>query len=426
MSRITQVLNRRLRPFVLNTFRSLNGMPVPSGSVDVMTWESDSQACHIIEPEPLGKELISPRALSGDPILVEKTLEMIPDLAVQKQYVQELVGEKQINPKEFVCVLEQGRVAHASGLVMTPDNRVLEDVSCIKFDSDLPTNPLLLRYLPRPARVSSSAVFLTCLMPYNYYHWVLEALPRLAIYASAGIAADCVYAPVQKRFQQESLRLLGFPASRIFRATRNAHVLFDRLAISYSKPACNSRTIGSFCNSRTIDFLYHSFASHQGISQPKELRVFISRRKRGKREITNDDAVFEVLQPLGFKRYDLETMSVSEQVKLFYNAECVVGPHGAGLVNIAFCRQGTKVIEINTPYRVSTCFSDIAHYRGLNYQLHLATPDSKKFFNFDPKRGVGDSDMTVESAAFAEIVQIFLKTPLAADQSSEFKQFLKI
>ena len=85
MSRITQVLNRRLRPFVLNTFRSLNGMPVPSGSVDVMTWESDSQACHIIEPEPLGKELISPRAISGDPILVEKTLEMIPDLAVQKQ-----------------------------------------------------------------------------------------------------------------------------------------------------------------------------------------------------------------------------------------------------------------------------------------------------------------------------------------------------
>ncbi len=85
-------------------------MPVPSGSVDVMTCESDSQACHIIEPEPLGKELISPRALSGDPILVEKTLEMIPDLAVQKQYVQELVGEKQINPKEFVCVLEQGRV----------------------------------------------------------------------------------------------------------------------------------------------------------------------------------------------------------------------------------------------------------------------------------------------------------------------------
>ena len=417
MSRITQALNKHLRPFVLNACRSLNGMPVPSDAVDVMAYGSDSQACRVIEAESLGRESIPARALSGDPICVEKTLEMISDLAVQKQYVQELVGEKQINPKEFVCVLDQGRVAHTGGLVITPDNRVLEGVSCIKFDSDLPTNPLRLRYLPRPARVSRSAVFLTCLMPYNYYHWVLEALPRLAIYASAGIAADCIYAPVQKRFQQESLRLLGFPASRIIRATRNSHVLFDRLAISYSKPACNSRT---------IDFLYHSFASHHGISQPKELRVFISRRKRGKREITNDDAVFEVLQPLGFKRYDLERMSVSEQIKLFYNAECVVGPHGAGLVNIAFCRQGTKVIEINTPYRATTCFVDIAHYRGLKYQLHLATPDRKKFFNFDPKLGVGDSDMTVEPAAFAEIVQTFLKTPLAANRSSDFKQFLKI
>ena len=392
-------------------------MPVPSGSVDVMAYGSDSQACRVIEAESLGRESIPTRALSGDPILVEKTLDMISNLAAQKNYVHELVGAKEVDPRGFVCVLDQGRVAHTGGLVMTPDNRVLEEVSCIKFNTDLPTNPLLLRYLPRPARVSRSAVFLTCLMPYNYYHWVLEALPRLAIYASAGIAADCIYAPVQKRFQQESLRLLGFPASRIIRATRNSHVLFDRLAISYSKPSCNSRT---------IDFLYHSFASHHGISQPKELRVFISRRKRGKREITNDDAVFEVLQTLGFKRYDLETMSVSEQIKLFYNAECVVGPHGAGLVNIAFCRQGTKVIEINTPYRATTCFSDIAHYRGLKYQLHLATPDRKDFFNFDPKLGVGDSDMTVELAAFAEIVQIFLKTPLAADQSCEFKQFLKI
>ena len=48
MSRITQVLNRHLRPFVLNTVRSLNGLPVPSDSVDVMAYESDSQACRVI------------------------------------------------------------------------------------------------------------------------------------------------------------------------------------------------------------------------------------------------------------------------------------------------------------------------------------------------------------------------------------------
>lgn len=415
MSRITQVLNRHLRPLVLNTVRSLNGLPVPSDSVDVMAYESDSQACHVIETEPLGRESIPARALSGDPILVEETLEMISDLAVQKTYLQELVGEKQINFKESVCVLDQCRVAHTGGLVITPGNQVLQGVSCLKFDSDLPTNPLFLRYLPRPSRVSRPAVFLTCSMPYNYYHWVLEVLPRLGVYASAGITADCVYAPTQKRFQQESLRLLGFSGTKIIRATRNAHVLFDRLAVSTSSP---------YCNSRAIDFLYNSFAAHHGVSQPKELRVFISRRKRGKREITNDDEVFKAIQPLGFKRYDLETMSFGDQINLFYDAECVIGPHGAGLVNTAFCRQGTKVIEINTPYRVTTNFSDIAHYRGLKYHLHLAVPERKKFFSFDPKTGFGDSDMTVQPAVFAEIVQTFLKDPSAADQARDFNRFL--
>jgi len=416
MSRITQVLNRRVRPFLLNSVRSLNGLPVPSDSVDVRAYESGSHACTIIEAEPLGRELFPARALSGDPTLVEKTLDLIPDLAVQKKYVQDLLNGKQVDSRDFVCVLEQGRVAHTGGLVITSDNRVLEGVSCINFGTDLPTNPLLLRYLPRPSRSSRPAVFLTCSMPYNYYHWVMEALPRLGVYASAGLDADYVYAPTQKRFQRESLRLLGFSASKISRATRNAHVLFDQLAVSAPQ---------SHCNSRTIDFLYNSFASHYSVSQPKELRVFISRRKRGKRKITNDDEVYRVLQTLGFKRYDLETMSVSEQIALFYDAECVIAPHGAGLVNIAFCRQGTKVVEINTPYRAAThCFYDIAHYRGLKYHLHLARPDRTKFFSFDPDSGFGVSDMIVDPTAFTEIVQTFLKVPSAADQSSDFNHFL--
>ena len=417
MSRITQVLNRHLRPFVLNTVRSLNGLPVPSDSVDVMAYKSDSQACHVIEAEPLCRESIPARALSGDPVLVEKTLGMISDLAVQKNYVHELLGEKQIDAKEFVCVLDQGRVAHSSGLVITSENRVLEGVSCVNFNTDLPSNPLHLRYLPKPSRVSGSAVFLTCQMPYNYCHWILEALPRLGVYASAGISAVCVYAPTEKNFQKETLRLLGFPTSKIIRATRNGHVLFDRLAVSASRPHCNSHS---------IDFLYNSFASHHEVSQPKKMRVFISRRKRGKRVIMNEYEVLKELQPLGFKQFDLEAMSVSEQIKLFNNAECVVGPHGAGLTNIAFCQEGTKVIEINTPYRTSPCFYDIAYYRGLNYLLHVAQPETKSFFSFDSKPGVGDSDMKVQPEAFAKIVRSFLQDPSSADQSYAFKKNLPV
>ena len=392
-------------------------MPVPRTSVNVMADASDSQICRIIKTEPIGSESIPARALSGDPSLIEQTLKMMPDLKVQEKYLRELVGAKQVDAKDFVCVLDQARVAHSSGLVITSDNRVLEGVSCLNFNSDLPTNPLCLRYLPKPSRVSRSAVLVTCTMPYNYYHWIMEALPRLGGYASAGVTAEFVYAPIQKKFQNETLRLLGFPTAKIIRATRNGHTAFDQLAIATSNPSCTSRT---------IDFLYNAFASHGSVSQPKKMRVYISRRNRGKRVITNDDEVFKELQPLGFQRFDLEAMSVSEQIKLFHDAECVVGPHGAGLVNIAFCRQGTKVIEINTPYRTSTCFYDIAHYRGLRYLLHVARPEAESFFSFDPKTGLGDSDMMVQPTDFAQKVHSFLQDPSAADQSDTFKKYLQI
>ena len=42
-------------------------------------------------------------------------------------------------------------------------------------------------------------------------------------------------------------------------------------------------------------------------------------------------------------------MSVAEQVELFVYADVVVAPHGAGLTNLLFCREGTRIVEIFPP-----------------------------------------------------------------------------
>ena len=38
--------------------------------------------------------------------------------------------------------------------------------------------------------------------------------------------------------------------------------------------------------------------------------------------------------------------SLKEQISIFKNCNLVVGPHGAGLVNLIFCKRKTKVLEI--------------------------------------------------------------------------------
>ena len=90
----------------------------------------------------------------------------------------------------------------------------------------------------------------------------------------------------------------------------------------------------------------------------------------------------------------------------FRGAECVVAPHGAGLTNLAFCRPGTRVVEIGTPYRPWSCFWEIAHHRRLDYHLHLAKPVRVR--HFDPATGIGDSDLEVDPAALRSCVERLL------------------
>jgi capsular polysaccharide biosynthesis protein len=96
-------------------------------------------------------------------------------------------------------------------------------------------------------------------------------------------------------------------------------------------------------------------------------------------------------------------MRLAEQISLFHRAECVIGPHGAGLTNLTFCRAGTKVIEIGTPYRPFTCFYEIAHHRGLDYLLHMASPTNVR--HFDPQSAIGDSDLRVDPMELRDVVE---------------------
>ncbi|EMA29182.1 capsular polysaccharide biosynthesis protein-like protein [Halobiforma lacisalsi AJ5] len=53
----------------------------------------------------------------------------------------------------------------------------------------------------------------------------------------------------------------------------------------------------------------------------------------------------ESLSELGFESYSLTDLSFAEQVRLFFEAEAVVAPHGAGLANLVFA-DDCSVLEL--------------------------------------------------------------------------------
>jgi capsular polysaccharide biosynthesis protein len=77
-------------------------------------------------------------------------------------------------------------------------------------------------------------------------------------------------------------------------------------------------------------------------------RIYVSRRGAaagGRRGVINEDELLTSLDKFGFERHVLDDMDVADQIELFYDAEFVVAPHGAGVANAMFSI-GIGILEL--------------------------------------------------------------------------------
>ena len=104
-------------------------------------------------------------------------------------------------------------------------------------------------------------------------------------------------------------------------------------------------------------------------SRPRrpDKRIFISRATSGRRRIVNEEELYSGLARYGFECHRLEDLSIEEQIALFYDAEMVVSPHGAGLVNLLFSSRA-KVLELFPGPLIRPHYYYICKSLGLDYR----------------------------------------------------------
>lgn len=109
-------------------------------------------------------------------------------------------------------------------------------------------------------------------------------------------------------------------------------------------------------------------------------RVYLTRSKRGVRNIHNENEVIELLKKHGFTVVTFENLTIWEQINLMSNTSHFVSIHGAGLSNMMFMNKGSSVLElINRPYAKAEYtfpFWKLANAAELNYFSQLC--DVKK------------------------------------------------
>jgi capsular polysaccharide biosynthesis protein len=103
-----------------------------------------------------------------------------------------------------------------------------------------------------------------------------------------------------------------------------------------------------------------------------------------------------VLQAHGFRILHAERMPLIDQVEAFRRASFVIGPHGAGLMNLIFAPPGTRVLELFEPSEVRRCYWAHCRELGHNYHFQLGTPG--------PMRG-SEPEIVVDSQALSGFIR---------------------
>ena len=157
-----------------------------------------------------------------------------------------------------------------------------------------------------------------------------------------------------------------FPTSRYFIMPKHCVWRFDHLLV----PSMSNHNDG-VTTPHLPAWLRH-FKGLFGFKSLKPHRKIIVLRPGAKtRRMINSDELILALK--GWETVTLENMTIKEQFKTFAEATHILAAHGAGLVNLLWCKPNTKVIEIqDTKMLHKKVYPLLSHNLGLKHELYLA------------------------------------------------------
>ena len=234
-----------------------------------------------------------------------------------------------------------------------------------RWGSDVTSRP----WLPPKQRIEGQVAVLNARYSHNYFHWLIEILPRAASLRRAGITADYYLVDCLSPFQQSALAALGIERRQLIQPHCKLLLEADELVVpSFPSPDC-LREFGRM--------MLAGLGADGPVTAPR--RIFISRRRTGTRTLANELQLDQLLHAHGFETHSMEDYPLAKQARLVREAEIVVATHGAGLANLVFARPGMRVIEIVPAGRFNyACYPKRTRFFGLHHQLVFADCPGRK------------------------------------------------
>jgi len=190
---------------------------------------------------------------------------------------------------------------------------------------------------------------------YNYYHWMIESLPR-AIELDSVIEGNVPFF-VSSRVPKsgiEALKLLSNRKIILIEAEHRTH--FELLHVALPSASIIDTAITHLGNTFRIDFdsifqLRNKLVSEVGdpLFSPQ---IYLA-RKSNRRRLVNQDEIISDAAKFGFDTVYTENLTFLQQLNLFHHAEFITGPTGAVMANYIFMNDRAKILGLTPEQNAS-------------------------------------------------------------------------
>ena len=278
------------------------------------------------------------------------------------------LGDRFETPAAFLTCFHRAKIEATDFLIVSHENRIIFE-SALSDQGVLERNGILDRLWPyRVKRLRGAHILLAHHGADTYYHWIIEALPKLSLIQEFSQLASVplIVPKTLNAFQRDSLKMLGVPSERLL-GLDDGQWQTDQLFFPES--------IGRSGNPsrHAVRWLRKAFLTNDYRPDSAFARIYITRRDAPRRRLANEAEIVSYLQGIGFTVVCLGDLAFAEQIELFRNVRVVIAPHGAGLTNMVFASPGATIIEIFGDNYINGCYWALASLCGHRHAF-LTTP----------------------------------------------------
>lgn len=226
----------------------------------------------------------------------------------------------------------------------------------------------------------------------NYYHWLLEAVPRLFLLKDKAPQLKLILNANSPNFIKQYVSLFGF--KEIVYLQDDVMAKVDQITFT----SFTSRGLAMYepVIRDMVKWLFQKNNIQENSNPTKN--IFITRKSAKYRRLINEPEIIDYLSSKGFEIVTLENLSVKEQMQLFADAKNVIGTQGAGMANMIYSTHGKMLMTI-----IHEEHPDDAYYNQTNVNNTLCYYfQCKGVGNFDYKN---NDDIIVDMDKFKAVCE---------------------